>query len=293
VNAKLRRSRFEFPAALLLAWLVIPSVRLAAQGNGPLTPAPPREVRKISGENHPEPLPIPADQIIHSMAVKEDEFLHAHPAYSFKRSIRFEEFPADGEAGGSIVLESDIFLAANGKRYERVTGRHITKLRTLQVEAEDLPVVARLPFFPLTSDQLRYYDLTYLGIQPLDELRTFIFQVKPKKLLRGARLFDGLVYVDDRDLAIVKIYGRWNTLLNEDEEDTNARDLPFSIYEIYYENVDGKYWFPNYIRSEGFLPSKTGDNRLRLTLKMTDFKMAPPAPPPDGARGGTEPPDRP
>jgi hypothetical protein len=281
MKPKTRRRRSAFRRALFLGFLMIPCARLAAQKPGPLTPAPPHEVRRIGNENKPEPPPVPLEQIIQAFVAKQDEFLRAHQAFSFKRSIRFEEFPADGEAGGELFQESDVFLATNGKRYERVTNRRSLRLRTTKLEADDLQTLAQVPFFPLPSDQLQFYDLTYHGTQPLDELHTYVFQVKPKKLLPRMRLFDGLLYVDDRDLAVVKIYGRWAAL--EEEAEENTRHLPFSVFEIYCENVDGKYWFPNFIRAEEFVRAKGGENRLRLTVKMADFKTAAAVPPPDGA----------
>jgi hypothetical protein len=38
--------------------------------------------------------------------------------------------------------------------------------------------------------------------------------------------------------------------------------------------VDGKYWFPNYLRSDDSLHTKEGDIPVRLVIKWTDFKPA-------------------
>jgi len=47
--------------------------------------------------------------------------------------------------------------------------------------------------------------------------------------------------------------------------------------------VDGKYLFPTYIRSDAYVHTKAGDEQLRLIIKMTGFKVAPPLPAPAGA----------
>jgi hypothetical protein len=275
--------RYKLLAPAFALFLAAP---LAAQESGPLTPAPPRQVRRISGVNRPEPTPVPPEQIIRSFAAREDETAHAHQNYSFKRSILFQEFPADGEPGGELARESAVFLATNGRRYERATDHHAKQLLTAELQVEDLPRIAKIPLFPLTTEQIKYYDLSYLGTQPLDELSTYIFQVKPKRLLPEYPLFDGLVYVDNQDLAIVKLYGHWRML--DDEEKPKTRDEPFnlsSLYEIYCENVDEKYWFPTFIRSDEYLRGKDGEDHLRLTVKMTDYKNAPPVPPPTPGAG--------
>jgi hypothetical protein len=54
--------------------------------------------------------------------------------------------------------------------------------------------------------------------------------------------------------------------------------LPFTMFETYRENVDGKYWFPNYSRAEGVYKMKNRDVPIRVTIKWTNFKSFPPMP---------------
>src|SRR3977135_4141561 len=86
--------------------------------------------------------------------------------------------------------------------------------------------------------------------------------------------FEGVVWVDAKYLEVVKTYGKWVT----DQGDTRGiAQLPFSLFETYRGNVDGKYWFPNYLRSDDTLHTKEGDIPVRLVIKWTDFKPAGPA----------------
>jgi len=264
--------------ALASAWFgCLPA---SAQTDSPLTPAPPRQVHRISTETTVEPAPLPPEQIIQAFVAREAECLHAHEHYGFKRSVRLQEFLPGGDAGGEILQESVVYLAENGRRYEKMGETSKKNFVVANVAPEDLKSVAQVSLFPLVPEQMQYYTLTYKGSQPLDELHTYIFEVKPKRLLPGYRLFQGLVYVDDRDMAIVQMYGRWDALPDEEGSNLDARRIPFTMYEIYYENVEGKLWFPTYIRADTDLHSKAGDDQLRLIVKMTDFKAAhlPPAP---------------
>jgi hypothetical protein len=87
--------------------------------------------------------------------------------------------------------------------------------------------------------------------------------------------------VDAKYLEVVKTYGKWVT----DQGDVHmVADLPFSLFETYRENVDGKYWFPSYSRSDDTLNLKGLEIPVRLVIKWTDFKPLPsalqaPAPP--------------
>jgi hypothetical protein len=47
------------------------------------------------------------------------------------------------------------------------------------------------------------------------------------------------------------------------------------LYETYRENVDGKFWFPNYSRSDGTVNLKGLEIPVRLVIKWTDFKPIP------------------
>ena len=66
----------------------------------------------------------------------------------------------------------------------------------------------------------------------------------------------------------MKTYGKWVNELG----DAKFAQMPFTTFETYRENVDGKYWFPNYERSDETVHVKEGDFPVRLVIKWTDFK---------------------
>ena len=57
------------------------------------------------------------------------------------------------------------------------------------------------------------------------------------------------------------------------------------------ETVAGKYWFPNYERSDETLHLKDADVTVRLVIKWSDFKPLPAAQP--APQGATEPSSQP
>jgi len=62
--------------------------------------------------------------------------------------------------------------------------------------------------------------------------------------------------------------------------------MPFNIFETYRENVDGKYWLPNYMRSDDTLNLKDANIPVRLVIKWTEYKL-PSAATPASAPGST------
>jgi hypothetical protein len=85
---------------------------------------------------------------------------------------------------------------------------------------------------------------------------------------RANYYFDGIVWVDDQYLEVVKTYGKWVNDLG----DLRTATMPFSIFETYRENVDGKYWMPNYMRSDDTLNLKDLNVPVRMVVKWTDYK---------------------
>ena len=126
----------------------------------------------------------------------------------------------------------------------------------------------RIPQFPLNSSQLAKYDLKYIGQEKVDEIDAYIFKVTPKIVDRAHAYLDGIVWVDTQYLEVVKTYGKWVNELG----DVKFAQMPFTTFETYRENVDGKYWFPSYERADETLHLKDGDYPVRLVIKWTDFK---------------------
>jgi len=236
---------------------------------GPLTPPPEHEVKRIGTEPVPEAPPsLPPEEIIRRFSQKEDEYLLARLRYNYRKTIRLEEFGRDGKPSGQLLLVTEPRLTSDGKVYEKTIERPQSTLQYLELGPEDYQNLARMPAYPLTTSQLAKYDLKYLGKELVDEIDCYIFQVKPKGVERAHAYFDGIVWVDAKYLEVVKTYGSWANDLGPVRSPT----MPFALFETYRENVDGKYWFPSYIRSDDTLHLQDREVPVRLVIKWTDFK---------------------
>jgi hypothetical protein len=252
-------------------------LRAQDAAQGPLVPPPEHHVTRIGNVSEPEAPPsLPEADIIKRFSQKEDEYILSRTHYTYRKTIRIQEFGADGQPAGEFVLVTQPGRDADGKVFEKVVERPRSTLQHFLLRSEDLEGLQRIPAFPLTSSQLAKYDLKYLGKEQVDEIDCYIFQAKPRMIERIKAYFDGIVWVDAKYLEVVKTYGKWVT----DQGDMHAiADLPFSLYETYRENVEGKYWFPSYVRSDDTLNLKGAEIPVRLVIKWTDFKPVPSAPP--------------
>jgi hypothetical protein len=246
---------------------------LAQEGpQGPMEAPAEHHVSRIGTEPEPPAPPsLPVDEIIKRFSQKEDEYLKSRPNYGFRKSVRIQEFGPDGGVVGEFLRVTQYQKLADGRVAMRAIEKPQSTLQGVYLAPEDLDALDRIPAYPLTSGQLAKYDLKFIGRELVDEVDCYIFQVKPKGVERAKAYFEGVVWVDAQYLEVVKTYGKWVT----DQGDTRGiAQLPFSLFETYRENVDGKYWFPNYLRSDDTLHTKEGDIPVRLVIKWADFKPA-------------------
>src|SRR5580704_16926891 len=250
------------PSALLLLFAV--NTR-AQDSTGPLAPPPKYEVKRIPSEPHPGPPPVPEQEIIQKLAANEDVMKQKYETYDFTQTIRIEEM---ANPGGKFTVTGEVYTRPDGQRYMRVAKQPESDLKVEHFSLEDARTIASLPLFSLTSKEIGNYNFKYAGQEKLDQLNTYIFQVKPKLLSRKQRYFEGVIWVDDRDFAIVKSYGKFVGELTG-----NGTSLPFTMFETYRENIEGKYWLPTYTRSDDYIKGPNDEDLpLRLVIRSTDFK---------------------
>jgi hypothetical protein len=242
-----------------------------AQDPGPLAPPPKFEVNRIPSVPHPGPPPIPVEQIIQRFAASEDVAQKIYNTYDFSQTIRVEEVNnPDGSAGagGKMVATGEDYVHPDGQRFWRATKPTESSL-TKPMLLDDLHPVMSLPLFFLTTAEIGNYNFLYAGQDKLDDLNTYVFQVKPKQVSRSRLYFEGAVWVDDHDLAIVKTFGKFVS-----ETSDNSTGLPFNMFEMYRENFQQKYWLPTYIVSDAYVdPGKDDELHLRLVLRSSGFKL--------------------
>jgi hypothetical protein len=209
---------------------------------------------------------IKPDEIIQRFAAKELEFAQARNNYTYRQSLKFEELdPSGNPTGRKWELVEDIIFSPEGKRMEKVVYAPVQNL-SLLITPEDEQDLRNVQPFVLTTPDIPDYDIQYIGKEKVDEIGCYNFSVKPKKLVQGKRYFEGMIWVDDRDLQIVKTYGKGVGVIKK------SSDNQFPKFETYREQIDGKYWFPTYTKADDTLHFKTSSQRIRMVVKYQDYK---------------------
>jgi hypothetical protein len=275
-----------------LAGVFFLPVALAAQEQGPIAPPPEHTtVHRVDTHAPPPEAPpdLPVDQIIQRFSQKELEFAQAHRKYGFTKSLRLTEYGLDGKPSGEFGMSTQSVVASDGWVSQRVVDKPTSTLHYMDPEPPDMDFISKLPFYPLVPSEIPKYNIKYLGREKVDEIDCYIFEAKPKMVDRAHPYFQGIVWVDTKYIEIVKTYGTFVTDLGS----LHSQNLPFSNFETYRENVEGKYWFPDYSRSDEEVHIKDRQVPVRLVIKWSDFKpLAVPSSTAASPSNGQTPPDK-
>jgi hypothetical protein len=207
------------------------------------------------------------DEIIRKFAAKETQFQRARENYTYRQTVKIQELDADGNPHGKYEIVSDIVFGPDMKRTEKVVRAPMSTLQRILLTPEDEKDLRDVQPFVLNSKDIAKYDVRYLGKQKVDEINCYNFSVRPKTMVKGERYFEGEIWVDDRDLQIVKTYGKGVGVQKK------GSDNQFPKFETYREQIDGKYWFPTYTHADDVLHFQTGPQRISMTVKYQDYKQ--------------------
>jgi len=276
--------RFALTAAAFSAMLCSPLL-LGAQQTGPLPPPPtysaptplPRPSSMPKAAPHQAttesplstaPPSIPADQIIQKFAEREAEFRKERDNYTYTQTFVIQTIDDySGQPDGEYRMTSDILFTPEGKRYEHVTDAPAPTLQRITMSQQDFDDLEHVQPFVLTTDELPKYDVKYVGQQQLDDLNTYVFDVGPKKIEKNQRYFQGRIWVDQKDLAIVKTDGKAVPDIKK-----RGQENVFPRFETFRENIEGHFWFPTYTHSEDTLQFSGGGVRIRMTVRYENYK---------------------
>ena len=260
---KQRLLMYPILSALVIFVGIFAAGSTQAQTAGPIKPPPDFKVKSLPAKPNPGAPPLPADEIIHRFTQNEDLIKKAYEAGTIDQTVKVEEL---ANQGGEFTFTGLEYAKPDGQRYERVVKPPVSTLHFTEFSLEDVKTLAGFPLFFLTTDQLALYKLSYEGQEKLDQLNTFIFRIQPKTLSRKP-LFDGVIWIDNQDFAIVKSYGQFVT-----DAGSAANGFPFSMFETYRENLVGHLWFPTYIRSDGEVKTPKGNVPIHLVVRSANFK---------------------
>ncbi|HXF40784.1 MAG TPA: hypothetical protein VN687_13800, partial [Blastocatellia bacterium] len=200
----------------------------------------------IAAVSHAQEAPKPAPgEILTAAAERGRQLQSALRDYTYYAELTIQTISQSDTITGKFYRFSQISFDPNGKRLEKILENTSTLPRDIYIGTNAANNLTRVYQFILTPETLDQYELNYVGRERIDELNTYVFDVKPKVKLpdpdkSDERFLRGRVWIDDQDLCVVKIAG-------EALPEQTAHRTP--KFETYFQNYD-KYWFPAYTSAD-------------------------------------------
>ncbi|CAN5600904.1 hypothetical protein BH20ACI4_BH20ACI4_30780 [soil metagenome] len=206
------------------------------------------------------------DRIVKTFTENERKFRGALTEYVFNRNATIQTIGMGGQITGVYHRQSFMSLKPDGERLEKITYFPMSTIKEVQITNTDIEDLGGVNAFALEPGTIPQYNFAFIGKEKIDDLNLYVFDVSPKVMpdpKSGVRLFQGRIWVDDRDLLIVRAKGKGVP------EDKNAK---YPVVDTWRENVEGKYWFPAYATSDDELVFDSGFSvKMKVRVKYTDY----------------------
>ena len=216
------------------------------------------------------PKEITPAQIIQRFTAKETEVEAIRRRYTFRQNIKAQTLDTDGKMVSEFQQVSDM-------RYDDKTGWIKTVVfapqPSLKMSKEDMEDLETRQAFTIGTNELREYNVTYVGQQRLDELHCYAFDVAPKQMEKNHRYFQGRIWVDEHDFQIVKNTGKSVPDIRIQHRKRVDENL-FPKFTTWRELIEGKYWFPTFSSADDTLHFVHNDEHIKEVLKFADYKLA-------------------
>ncbi len=217
-------------------------------------------ISAISGQEMPPGL-------VKKAAAREAENEAARNNYLYTQAVTMEEFNPRGGRSGEYREVREVMFSPTGARTEELVGKPNNSLVRMTLTAEDFRDIREVQPMLLTTDHLFLYETKFRGEEQMDGIDCWVLQVKPRQILDGQRLFEGMLWIDKSDFSTIRSEGQAVPQIRS----TKQENL-FPHFTTVREKVDGKFWFPLKTYADDTLYFRSGPQRVRLIIRYTKYQ---------------------
>ncbi len=199
--------------------------------------------------------------------MRETETAQAQSNYTYRQSVTIDEFDSHGVRSGGYREIRDVIFSPKLERTEQIIGKPSDTLSRLKLTEEDFRDIREVQPFLMTKDQAFLYETRFRGEEAMDGVDCYVLQIRPRQILDGQRLFDGILWVSKEDYSIIRSEGQAvpqvRSLKNENL---------FPHFTTLRQKVEGGFWFPVTTYGDDTLDFRTGPQRIRLVIQYSNYK---------------------
>jgi hypothetical protein len=208
-------------------------------------------------------------EILATTAANGKKLVEALAGYTYYSELTVETVSDADVVTGKYYRFSQVSVDSAGNRQEKIFEDKSTLPKEALISSNAVNNLIRVYRFIITPETLQQYEFNYVGRERVDELDTYVFDVRPKVKMpdpakSSDRYLKGRVWIDDQDLQVVKVEG-------EALPEQSAHRTP--RFETIFQNHD-KYWFPAYTSADDSLRVGRRHTRVIVTARFTGYKRA-------------------
>jgi hypothetical protein len=201
------------------------------------------------------------------VAHRESETEAERNRYMYRQTVTLEELDNRGLARGRYKEIRDVIFSPLDERSEQTIGTPENSLQNLKLTDEDFADIRDIQPLVLTEDRLWSYEIRFRGEENMDDVDCWVIAVRPRQILEGQRLFDGMIWIEKKGYNIVRMAGQAVPQIVT----TKSENL-FPRFTTVRKPVDGNHWFPAFTYADDTLPFRSGPQRIRLRIAYSNYK---------------------
>jgi hypothetical protein len=211
----------------------------------------------------------PPPDLASRAARRETETEAERSHYAYTQSLRLQELTRSGVQVGEYREVREIIFSPTGERTERFSGAPVMRLKNLIMTEEDFSDFREIQPFIMTAERLFIYETHYKGEEPCTGLGgpdCWVLSIRPRQILSGQRLFEGLLWISEDDFSAIRSEGK-----AVPEIVTTKRENLFPHFTTMRRLVNG-FWFPSVTSADDTLYFRSMPIREKLTIRYEDYK---------------------
>ncbi len=190
----------------------------------------------------------------------------ARQHYMYRQTVTVEDLDRHGARLGQYREVRDIIFSPDGTRTEQAVEKASDTLKRLKITDEDLRDIREVQPVLITSENAFIYENKFRGEETLNGIACWVLQIRPRQILAGQRLFDGLIWVAQSEDSIVQLEGQAVPQIIS----TKSENL-FPHFTTIRDKVGGN-WFPVTTYGDDTLYFRTGPQRIRLIIRYANYR---------------------
>jgi hypothetical protein len=209
----------------------------------------------------------PPANLARRIADRETETQKVQSNYTYQQTVTVEDFDPRGMKAGEYREVRDIIFSPTHERTEQLVGKASNTLARIKMTDEDFRDLREVQPFLLTREMAFIYETRFRGEEIMDGIDCWVLLLRPRQILQGQRLFDGMIWVDKKDFSIIRSEGEAVPQIR-----TTKDENLFPRFTTVRAKMEGGYWFPSVTSGDDKLQFKTGPQRIRLSIRYSNYR---------------------